>query len=227
MRIVGGRDYYDGAMAYGQDQTVVFVRHKDKTIPSDELPLVNLRYKPYDICVINVYFAGKLYVGLRTPHFETRYTYAGMGKYHYFWDAKSFLEYMKKSAPLVNFNLNETSVHDFFNNNGKEDHRDLLIKKRITIAYFILSGHGLRYNLSENVWNIDSFDLKSIEFAKVKDPFTAFQEIAMWISGVLPMEPPNMVKIVDEDIRIAKRGFDPKTSFRKEPTKKNGKRIKS
>lgn len=59
--------------------------------------------------------------------------------------------------------------------------------------------------------------LKDIQFFRIMDSFTAYQELAMFIGGVLGGKSPKTIE-VSNDIKIAKRGFD-KWSFRKEPEK--------
>lgn len=54
--------------------------------------------------------------------------------------------------------------------------------------------------------------LANSRFYKVKDPFAAFQEISMYLAGVIPRQMPELVQISDKD-RIAQHGFD-KHSFR-------------
>lgn len=74
-------------------------------------------------------------------------------------------------------------------------------------------GEQYRYNgLWENVYmNINS-PLEKYNFAKVKDPFTAFQEISMYLGNQLThVEEP--IQISDKDMLVEK-GFDIKTSFR-------------
>lgn len=56
--------------------------------------------------------------------------------------------------------------------------------------------------------------LKEIEFYKKIDSFTAFQELSMFISGIMGGKSPCMIEISNDD-KIAKHGFD-KYSFRKE-----------
>ena len=56
------------------------------------------------------------------------------------------------------------------------------------------------------------------EFYKVIDAFTAFQEISMFIGGVLGIGEKEIVEIEDK-YKIGQHGFD-KWSFRKEPSKK-------
>jgi hypothetical protein len=59
--------------------------------------------------------------------------------------------------------------------------------------------------------------LKDVQFFRIMDNYTAYQELAMFIGGVLGGKSPKTIE-VSNDIKIAKRGFD-KWSFRKEPEK--------
>ncbi len=68
---------------------------------------------------------------------------------------------------------------------------------------------------SKNICRINGDNLKDYQFYKVIDPFTLFQEISMWIGGILPHQGRPMVDITDDKIKIVKHGFD-KFSFRKE-----------
>lgn len=61
--------------------------------------------------------------------------------------------------------------------------------------------------------------LKNYSFAKVKSPFEAFQDIYMYISGVLGVDQNPMVEISDKDKAI-KKGHGGKYSFKKPPKKK-------
>jgi hypothetical protein len=60
--------------------------------------------------------------------------------------------------------------------------------------------------------------LKDYEFYKVVDTFQAFQEISMFIGGVLGRGEKEIV-VVEDKYKIAQHGFD-KWSFRKEPETK-------
>lgn len=60
--------------------------------------------------------------------------------------------------------------------------------------------------------------LKNYSFTKVKDPFSAHQELYQFVSGYLKSPERDMVTISDED-KIHKHGFN-KWSFRKLPGKK-------
>jgi hypothetical protein len=57
--------------------------------------------------------------------------------------------------------------------------------------------------------------LKNYQFYKEKDPFSAFQEIQGFISGVLGQKQEHSVVEISNNSKILKAGFDVKTSFRK------------
>lgn len=60
--------------------------------------------------------------------------------------------------------------------------------------------------------------LKDIQFQKLVDPYTAYQELSMFFGSVFANDEDNMVSISDRDKAVSK-GFD-KWSFKKPPTKK-------
>ena len=59
--------------------------------------------------------------------------------------------------------------------------------------------------------------LNDYGFDRIKDSFTAFQEISMYLSNIL-VEQKDIVKVEDK-YKIENHGFDLKTSFRKEKKK--------
>jgi hypothetical protein len=59
--------------------------------------------------------------------------------------------------------------------------------------------------------------LRPFEFQRIVDPYTAFQELSMYIGGILGNLNPKVPDVSNEDLIVAK-GFD-KWSFRKESTK--------
>ena len=92
-----------------------------------------------------------------------------------------------------------------------------------------MSKHSFTKRFQDNqvpifVNNVLNACLKDYEFYKVMDPYTAYQELQMyWSSGMAPAKP--IPKVSDADMLICK-GFDPKSSFRKEPGGKKRKRKK-
>ena len=61
--------------------------------------------------------------------------------------------------------------------------------------------------------------LTDIQFYKAVDSYTAYQELMMYISGVMGGKTPKTIELSNE-VKIAKAGFD-KLSFRKEKEEKN------
>lgn len=64
--------------------------------------------------------------------------------------------------------------------------------------------------------------LSDFGFQKVKDPYTAYQEIAQYVSGVIGIGNPETVEISDEDMKH-KKGFDD-WSFKRMPGEKKRKK---
>lgn len=81
-------------------------------------------------------------------------------------------------------------------------------------APIIAFDYDLIYIYSKKIKAYKNRCLKNMDFYKIVDPFTAFQELSMFIGGVMGGKSPSMIEVTDKD-RIAKHGFD-KFSFRKE-----------
>lgn len=228
MRIIGGRDYYDGVMAYGQDDTV-YVRKRITDIDSTKaanLPLdypTGCRWLRHSIeahtggliaIPILVWFAGVRYGAIKL---EEKYK-GDQGYSQVFWNKENFLEALEKNTineriyvPSLNRNstLRQT-MNGVFDSQGRESDKTWLIENGVGIAV----GEFPKWE-NDFVWKFDCDGLKNINFPKILDPFTAYQELSMWVGGVLPKTGNEMVSISDED-KITKRGFD-KWSFRKMP----------
>jgi hypothetical protein len=118
----------------------------------------------------------------------------------YAWDK------FPKGSPLC-----EDEVKEYFSVSGI-DH----------VSFFAECGYPIAvcYHEQNETGMTVAFDtrLKDYKFYKVFDPYTAFQELDMFISGVLTREGNPMAGISDTDLRD-KKGFD-KMSFKKAPTKK-------
>lgn len=236
MRIIQGRDYYDSGMAYGSDNAVVFVREKDRFIKDDEfvglkdLHLVRglsfglvgkdrrsardfrLAHRSSDRYTANgtkfsadlvtVVFCGNVYHGIRIETDPDRTSSNVM----YHWHKERFQEWMAQVGVVLARAWWEPKVDlDRYFSIYPVPKRmlDWLIEQRIVIAI----------RLSDYRWAINSNRLREVQFFRVLDAYSAFQEIAMWVGGVLPSAGNPMVAISDV-IRIEKHGFDKVTSFR-------------
>ena len=78
----------------------------------------------------------------------------------------------------------------------------------------IVIDYDLLYTYVKKIKVFKNRRLKDMEFYKVVNPFKAFQELSMFIGGIMGGKSPIMIEVTDKD-RIAKHGFD-KFSFRKE-----------
>ena len=121
----------------------------------------------------------------------------------FFYDSKSLLEKVgnkKISREMTRY------FREFFNHSFSKD--------EINDIHFLLDSPIIivKKRGDENI--IINPKLKDYRFYKIVDSFTAFQELSMFIGGVMGGKVPKMVEISNED-KIAKHGFD-KWSFRKE-----------
>lgn len=87
--------------------------------------------------------------------------------------------------------------------------------------YFSVTTVGDRMHWDDkNIYEVTLLPvLKRYDFIKVKDPIQAFQEISMYVGGVLRRPANPMVEISNKDMAI-KKGFGHKYAFRKEPKNK-------
>jgi len=220
------KDYYDGvAGTMGIDKTIVFERKYNDITNTKEIPKAFKRekvgfgsgkmvqyfsYRSISHRYINanhfiIGFCGKLYLGFKM----------------YYYKDNQDMNYDKKSIDIT-YDINEFKKHfkpfwsfaefdDFVNNIKNYDAIDI---------HRILNAPIFVFEMKKGP---DSFIinpiLKEYEFYKVFDSFTAFQEIQMFISGVLGIDENPIVEVSDKD-KIISRGFDYKWSFRKPPTKK-------
>lgn len=119
MKIIGGRDYYDSAMVYGQDPTIVFVRDKSPKISAENSMLgwpsiavdpvkisgkdrwtglrsmynsMHTRHYEFVLKPIEVWFAGKRYAGMVVDSIQKHQARGPMPRL-YFWHELKFREW--------------------------------------------------------------------------------------------------------------------------------------
>jgi hypothetical protein len=152
-----------------------------------------------------VIFCGKIYNGVCI---ETH------GKPVYFWHKERFEDWMAGcGVEMYNSYWRPIDWHAFFT--AREASKTLLnwlMTQRVVVAIRFPTTRQTRAT-SPLRWSINSDRLKEVQFYRVFDAFAAFQEIAMWIGGVLPSNGNAMVAISDT-IRLEKHGFSKRSSFR-------------
>ena len=232
------KDYYDGvAGSTGIDKTLVYEREtlEVENIPTlfrerkgywssrkTDTPFYKIDYhsikkqyrgKEFDeYAFFIIGFCGKLYVGwklyreLEPVHhtISTEYTYD--------------IEYMKE---MLQENSWRGNFIDHVNYIIKYDALELFRNSK-TPAFVYDGDYGrTTYDKRRSIYNSHNPKffvnplLKDYEFYKVFDSFQAFQEISMFIGGVLGRGEEKIIEVEDK-YKIAQHGFD-KWSFRKEP----------
>lgn len=214
MKIYGGHDYYDCVLGYGADPAVVLIRKNEK-LPPKQAPIPDLlqlqlrepgRYfSPERLKHITIVFCSKVYHGVEVGG-------------HYFWSADKLRAWVaghKGYKIVVNgpwqwMKKKPLQLEDYFaTKEAPQNLRDYMITNRYAI---LLKEEGQWSDESEVVMNPHS--LKRLDFAKALDPYTAYQELSMWVGGVLAGESPKTVKITSDRVLLEGHGFDNVFSFR-------------
>ncbi len=219
------KDYYDSVQAMGQDQGLVYIR-TPKVVESDAFCQESWQFFDINFTGHHVGFCGKFYRIL-----EMRVGYDLETKSKFFttfeavdaevrktvkkkelrvWDGtdrKYVNSWIRWSRRATKGNINSffnpqypiNSVHLFDDND----------------APIIVSGPRGRGG-KESYYTVNG-SLRAISFAKIKDPYTAYQELMMWMSNrAAPFKP---IPEMSNDVKIASKGFDAH-SFRQPKKKK-------
>lgn len=226
------KDYYDGvADSMGIDKTIVYERHpieitKQKDMPKIfhhkniwqhryDNPFYNITYSDVNLKKTKKYkkaycfiigFCGKLYLGWKLHYTIKRYGFAldeeKIDIVHGYKNAKKYLknEYWRHN---LDDDIKYIETYDPIN-----------IFREINAPVFV---YDTDTNNRHNSFIINPL-LKDYEFYRVIDTFQTFQEIQMFIGGVLGSGEKDIIE-VDDKYKITQHGFN-KWSFRKEPTKK-------
>lgn len=231
MRIIGGHDYYDSALAYGRDDDILFVRdtlqfrHKETVLdwPVADVFAWDRNRERYHHVVdgtnrytraLILYICGVRYFGVEV--------YESFGSFReVFWSYDKLVDYAAKHKLRIVDRSKwswrpEPSIKDQWEMKTTKSQLDWLIENRVAIAVGGYEDHEVYDPKDKRVWycnDAKKYSLRSLQFQKVMDPFTLFQELSMFV-GNWPQPGPPMVQITDPNIKIAKHGFD-KWSFRR------------
>lgn len=224
-------DYYDTALAHGIDKTCVYNRttEKIKTTNDDRVLDCKAWHKKGDDPYRNkeseflfqaiVGVAGELH-----PLLYHMFIDPDDGASTFMYDAESCKDFLDENFPETRAHDNEKSfrwrwqmdmsdgaIEEFFE--LEEDHKRF---QRIFLDHKVpifIARRARSYVVIET-----NPMLKDYGFMKVKDPYTAMQDIHMYLSGVIGMADRDTAEVGNDD-RIKQRGFD-KYSFRRDPTKR-------
>jgi hypothetical protein len=228
MKIVSKfKDYYDTVSHQYLDKEVLYLR-ESVTHKLKDKPVIVGREHKYDKNSVSYHFyfeyigfCGQVYPVLQVKWYEknaikesTIGLYTPEEVYGFFEYKGLTLDQNKYYWRYHHMNvLNERGIEEFFNERERRERLIPFFDKYQTpvFAYRRQDGNG-DAEVEVNP------QLKPYLFSRVKDPFTAHQDLYRYITSVMVKPDRPMVQLTDKD-RIAKHGFD-KWSFRKEKVKK-------
>lgn len=204
-------------MGYGQDPSLVYVRDKQKIerfLGTEYAGTVGFCGKIYPYTV---------YTRLATPenpHEIVEYCYTEeqyfkcIEKYGTKKEIDKYLDNDVKSNWMRKFRNTRKRYQDYFK-------RDFSYLTKLFHEYKTPIWHYYtedKLSFPNKYYITINPQLKPLQFAKAVDPFQAFQEISMYLGGILGTGNPSIPEISDRDLLEAK-GFDYKFSFRKDKQK--------
>lgn len=240
-------DYYDGIMKQGVDKNIVYNRKlKEIELTSDKdlkYPFNStIDYTSYrhhyklpsylNISMFNIIFCGRIYPGIRFSF--------GVGEYNniYCYNTREVINLIKNNNIDIRnvFNrLNFNRVYRYFKRDkdplndlkkecdyyfrefGSNKYMSDLINDRIIVCLFE------RRDLK--CYHVINPKLMDYQFYRIFDSYSAFQELSMYIGGVLPKETREPMEISDRDM-MAKKGFDERSFKMDSPGKKRKRRAR-
>lgn len=164
--------------------------------------------KSYPFYVIEKVVKTPRYIGkMRTDHEERTVVFS--------WD-KDFDGLVRQA----HVSRDHGPYRDWLDANMGRDNPEVNLQHRSPVVLWMPGGFLLKeggYGTLDSALIVNP-KLAEIGFQKVVDPYTAFQEISMFIGGVLGenLDPPS--PMTDKQ-KVVSHGFDPKYGFRKLPSK--------
>ena len=232
MKIIGGKDYYDVGLSMGIDPSVMLIRGKSKDVPVEKagggllsrhiVVREKARWGAEGGESVAVVFCGKIYRGFLVPG---KFIPGQEQPWNAIWNAEKFWSWVRQREAQKNpvhvavtgswrytrrGRKSDMTVEQFFTPEPLSDEmRQWMILHRVSIMV-----EKLPRRSEYPCFEINPCSLKQLGFAKAVDPWTAFQELSMWIGGVLGGTSPEIVAIKDDKVLIEGHGFDNRFSFR-------------
>lgn len=216
-------DYYDTALGQGIDKTIVYNREVKEFF--DTTLLLDYNIENGDLFQNNrsglkvrkttwhiIGFCGRTYVCLRVETSSKSSTYLDQKEFYFGLEC---LKYLREDRDLK-------KTYDFITKIHGKENIELFFKYKSPVFIYTPEIQSMIWNNKTTKIILNPI-LKEYKFFKIFDTFTAFQEIAMFISGVLGSNREPELKLTDKD-KIIQHGFDTKWSFRNpEPPKRKQK----
>lgn len=226
MRIIKGRDYYDGA-GLGVDTEILFVRDAFE-IPAKNVPLKvplavdreRLGASGDILTFFALFIAGEMIPGaihlVRGGSSKGRNTSdPDVSTIHYDWETvEAILKDRRFGQRRIWWNDDSLRPRTFFELRGTGPWTAWSIDNKI-VTGTLVGARPYAKDREVPAFIANGDNLKDFEAYRAVDPATAHMAISNWIGGVLPTGPETVE--ISNSSKIRKAGFDLKTSFRKEP----------
>lgn len=215
MRIIGGHDYYDGAVPFDTDKSRVFLRDsKELELPPAERFVFKIKeYKNVDwahiLDCIEVIFCGKRYRGIRliqTYSLGVTYRVNTITCWHPH-QIRNFVIFDKK--PKFTYEpdwrcVYEETLENYFTPNPVDEKTfKFLLEHRVMVAIRQFNA----FDNDKQIWVVNSDGLKDLNFGSVLPTWDAYQELEMFLGTILVGDEDRMVKVSDTT-KLKKYGFD-------------------
>lgn len=248
MRIISKKsDYYDSVQSYGLDENIVFVRNEEEIKHESMIDLLDLdmktnrafsdafmskvlaqdiprrrngwlrflfkSYRDRAMQFFVIGFCGEFFPCVKVTRYEDAENLDGLKeKSQCFYPGdvvkiKDTHPYRDESEKLSD----EKTIQKFISLKFKKSNEIFHILKSPIVAFDITDSYSS--------FSVVNPLLSEYKFYRMKDAYTAFQDISQYLGGVLGDLSENTVTISDKDMRDAK-GFDD-WSFKQRPQKKN------
>jgi len=166
-------------------------------------------------------FCGKFYFGMKFVEVPQRWTTDTASKEFITYDTEEMKSRIQDKRRYMSKTKDHAKLDELMAEIKNLNTQDTF--RKFNTPVFIFSfGDGMSHRTSHCVYHDTQFIvnpcLKAYDFYKIFGSFICFQEIAMYIGGVLGNREKDIVQVADK-YKIAQHGFD-KWSFRKMPEKK-------
>jgi hypothetical protein len=207
------KDYYDGCLSLDvEDQDTTYLRNRKKYVEKS-FTLRSLPYRissPIDTSLKILGFCGDIYPII------ARKTYGDPPEFFYISIANHAEEFLKKycNNAYYNFYMHTPNQVQEVVEYCQKTLKNMF--KELGAPVFLYEVYASESDITVNP------TLKDINFQKIKDPYTAFQDIRMYLENTAKQETPVNIPTGSDEILAASKGYD-KLSFRSEA--RNSKRV--
>jgi hypothetical protein len=238
------KDYYDGVVGtMGVDKTIIYERQTIE-VENPDRPQIFRRHSWWDRKPDSMFVQLDNFTTIK-PEFKSRYGHSGFfilgfcGKLYIGW--KLYTEVKRRGNPiptlLTEYTYDFYRVKEIVKTENRHGYMEDVVNyirgydamqlfRDLNAPVFVYDDDYERNsiiqwgNINTSAYRRFAINplLKDYQFYKVFDAFQAFQEVQMFMGGVLGRGEKEILEVADK-YKITQHGFDYKWSFRKMPEK--------